>query len=311
MALQGSAIPSNQAPLSGRRRQHVEEVDLDAAKAFREGAMSVLAVSRFAHRFLAACVAALSLAACASQPGKPVWGEQATITPGWDRIGDAALKAVTDPFTWAPVAGALALQIGDLDNEIADWANKETPLFGSRGNADDASDWLRSASFATYVATALAAPAGDGGDWFGAKAKGFAVGGAAVAATELATRQTKIAAGRNRPLGQNDSSFPSRHASLTAVAARLSHETLRYYDLSRGETLAADAGLAGLVIVTAWARVEAGEHHPTDVLAGAALGNFFAVFATEAFLHPAVGDNMALKVEPSRDGWVLSVTFAL
>ena len=33
----------------------------------------------------------------------------------------------------------------------------------------------------------------------------------------------------------------------------------------------------------AWARVESGAHYPSDVLAGAALGNFTTLFIQEAF----------------------------
>lgn len=272
--------------------------------------MSVQAVLGYARCLSVLGVVTLGLAASAGRPGAPVWGADATIAPGWGRVGDAALKAATDPFTWAPVLGAAALQIGELDDEIADWAHDETPLFGSRGSAADASDWLRAASLAAYLGTGLAAPAGAGENWLGAKARGFAVGGAAIAATAAATGLVKEAAGRERPLGQDDASFPSRHASLAAVGARLSHETLRHYDLSPGTRFAADAGLAGLALMTGWARVEAGEHHPADVLAGAALGNFFAVFTTEAFLRPALGDGMALNVGPYRDGWALRATFA-
>ncbi len=35
---------------------------------------------------------------------------------------------------------------------------------------------------------------------------------------------------------------------------------------------------------TAWARVEGGRHYPSDVLFGAALGNFVAIFVRNAFL---------------------------
>ncbi len=35
---------------------------------------------------------------------------------------------------------------------------------------------------------------------------------------------------------------------------------------------------------TAWARVEGGKHYPSDVLFGAALGNFVAIFVRDAFL---------------------------
>ncbi len=37
----------------------------------------------------------------------------AALFPGWRRVRDAAVNAVTDPTTWAPAAGALVLQVDD------------------------------------------------------------------------------------------------------------------------------------------------------------------------------------------------------
>jgi membrane-associated phospholipid phosphatase len=111
-------------------------------------------------------------------------------------------------------------------------------------------------------------------------------------------------------LNQDDGSLPSGHASLAAVSARLTHETLRYDDLSCGARIATDVGLAGLALTTGWARVEAGEHHPADVLVGAALGNFIAVFATEAFLRPALGETIALRARTHGNGMALQVSVA-
>lgn len=252
---------------------------------------------------------AFALGACATGADGPFWGADATIAPGWDRLGRAAATAATDPFTWAPAIGAAALQIGQADNDVADWANEETPVFGSRETASDASDWLRGASVAIYVGTGLGAPA-PGGDWLGAKAKGLAVGGAAMGATGGLTKLVKEASDRERPLGQDDDSFPSGHASLTSVGARLTSEALRYYDMPRGARIAADAGLAGLALTAAWARVEAGEHHPADVLAGAALGNFLAVFATEAFLRPTLEESATLRATAHRDGMEIGMAIA-
>lgn len=265
---------------------------------------------RLLSSFPTLCLMAFSLGACAAGGDGAYWGAGATLSPGWDRIGDAAWTAATDPFTWAPAVGAAALQIGDADDGIAEFANEETPLFGSRNTAEDASDWLQGTSLALYLATGLAAPVADGADRVGAKTRGFAVGAAAIAATSGSTALLKELSDRTRPLGQNDNSFPSGHASRAAVSARLTHDTLGYYDLPRAARVASDAGLAGLALMTGWARVEAGKHHPADVLAGAALGNSFAVFATEAFLRPAAGKSMAFHVSPYRDGWALNVSFA-
>lgn len=251
----------------------------------------------------------IALGACATGTDRSFWGADATIAPGWDRIGRAAMEAATDPFTWAPAVGAAALQISNVDNEIADWANEETPLFGSRQSASDASDWMRAAGIAAYVGTGLGAPAPPG-DWLSTKAKGFAVGAAAVGTTIGVTELTKELSDRERPLGQDDNSFVSGHASLTSVSVRLASEALDHYDIRRPARIAANAGLVGLALATGWARVEAGKHHPADVLAGAALGNFLAVFSTEAFLRDALGESATLRATAHSGGMEIGMSIA-
>jgi len=253
----------------------------------------------------------LWLPACTvTPPADSYWGADATAMPGWERLGRAAVTAATDPLTWLPAAAAAGLQIGGADKNIAEWANEETPVFGARDTAEDASDWLRAGSYALYGAAGLAAPAPEG-RWLATKAKGFAVGGAALLTTWGLTEAGKAAVGRERPVGNDDDAFPSGHASMTTAAARLTRETLGYYDLPRGARLGSDAALAGLALATAWARVEAGEHYPADVLAGAALGNFLAVFANEAFLAPVAGERVALGVAARRDGFLLQLSLGL
>lgn len=260
-----------------------------------------------ARRPAAALVAGLSLSGCATTDGAG-WGAEGSFTPGWHHVGDAAVEALTDPFTWAPAVGAAALQIGDLDDDIADWARDEHPVFGSSDAADDASDWLRNANLALYAGIGLAAPVAADESWGRAKMRGFAVGLSTLAVTEVTVNGLKEAVGRDRPLDQNDRSFPSGHTALSASAARLSAEALEDYDISPAAELGADAGLAGLALLTGWARVEAGQHFPADALAGAALANFLAVFATEAFLRDGEEPAVALNVQPLRDGMAVSAT---
>ncbi len=76
-------------------------------------------------------------AGCASLPDQDRWGEDATYRPGWERVRRSAIEAVRDPQMWIPAVGAGALQIGNMDEEISDWAVRHTPVFGSPGSADD------------------------------------------------------------------------------------------------------------------------------------------------------------------------------
>jgi membrane-associated phospholipid phosphatase len=91
---------------------------------------------------------------------------------------------------------------------------------------------------------------------------------------------------RERPNGHDDQSMPSDHAATAAVYASLAADNLRLSGVSGLANTAADAGLTALTLATGWARVEAGAHFPSDSLVGAAIGSFFATFATAAFLAP-------------------------
>ncbi len=96
--------------------------------------------------------------------------------------------------------------------------------------------------------------------------------GAALGATIEITEGLKSATNRTRPNGENDRSLPSGHAST---------------------------------IATARARIETGKHHPSDVLLGAVLGNFVAVFTTRTFLHAVLGKRAAVNMAPLSGGGVM------
>jgi hypothetical protein len=119
---------------------------------------------------LAACSAT---SGCVSLPDGTRWGAAATLTPGWNHVGQSALDAAKSPWVWAPLAGAAVLQVGAWDEDLSVWARDETPLFGSESSAEDWGDGLRNAAVAGYAASVLATPGGVlDGDWLAAKARG-------------------------------------------------------------------------------------------------------------------------------------------
>jgi hypothetical protein len=249
-----------------------------------------------------ALLAAFVVSGCASLPGEHRWGEDATYQPGWERIRHSAIEGVRDPRVWIPAVGAGVLQIDNMDEEISEWAVEHTPVFGSPRNADDWSDGLRVASVLAYHASVLATPGGgDGASWFGNKAKGYLVGMTAVAATALTTQQLKSSVERQRPNDTDSESFPSGHSSSTAAFARLTSRNLRYIETGDRTRHAIDLGLDGITIATAWARIESGEHFPSDTLFGIALGNFFAAFVNDAFLG-SEDSGTGLHVDATADG---------
>lgn len=248
-------------------------------------------------------VVCLLCSACASLPNGSRWGDSATLAPGWERIKVSAVDAAKSPWVWAPLAGAAVLQIDSWDDDVADWASDATPVFGSVESAEDWSDGLRDASVVGYAASVLATPSGEaGGEWWVAKAKGAAVGFGAFAATAGVTSGLKSLTSRERPNGNGDDSFPSGHASTAAVFDTMTVRNLQSIEMSAPLRTTLEIGAGAITAGTAWARVEAGAHYPSDVLVGVALGNFFAAFFTEAFLGIEPDARLTFSAEPTRGG---------
>ena len=257
--------------------------------------------------FLSFCGIAL-LVGCGTLPNGRRWGQDVTLFPGWQRLGKAALDAALSPATWVPAGTALALQIDDWDENISDWASDNTPVFGSQKNAADASDILRDAALADYLITTLATPSGnDPGEWVIAKIKGLAVGYGALQVTRNTTFFLKDVTERTRPDESRDTSFPSNHASKAATYAILASRNVESLPISDGFKTALKIGTFSLDMGTAWARVEAKAHYPSDVLAGMALGHFFGAFMNDAFLGLNHPEDVGLIIEPSRDGFLFAI----
>ena len=254
---------------------------------------------------------ATMLAGCGTLANGRGWGQDATLFPGWDRVGQAALNAALEPETWVPVAGAAIFQIGSLDRNLANWASKRTPIFQSQDNADTASEALQATSEAACVITALATPSGEqSGDWVLAKAKGLTVGIAAVALTEGTTDLLKYTTNRTRPDNSGHDSFPSGHASRTAVCNTLATRNLQYLEMPDAARTGLRAGFLALSLSTGWARLESQKHYPSDVLAGMALGHFLGAFINDAFLGLDSPKNFFFAVEPSKKDIYCSMRWA-
>ena len=234
------------------------------------------------------------------------WGQDVTLSPGWDRIKRSAANAALSPETWGPVAGAMVLQVGNMDKRISDWASDKNPVFGSQDNAAKWGNYLEDTSGVIYFTTVMATPSGDDtSEWLTAKAKGLAVGIAASGITSGSTSLIKGVSGRTRPNGGSNTSFPSGHASGTAVFTTLARRNLEWLSLSPGSRISAGIAIAGIAVGTGWARVEAKAHYPSDVLVGYSLGYFFSAFINDAFLGIDNEKAPLLTIEPSRKGmWV-------
>lgn len=244
----------------------------------------------------------LFLSGCAAVSGERIWGENATLTPGWHRIKTAAVNAAIDPVTWIPLSGALVLQIDHLDEELTDYASENTPVFGSQKRADEASDDLRNMTRASYYITALLTNGGETTpDYLANKTKGLLVGEVAALINKTTTGVLKDAVGRDRPTGSNSASFPSGHASTAGLRSTLACRNIDYLPLSQPVKTGLKIGIGTLAVSTAWARVEANVHYPSDVLAGLSLGHFLGRFINDAFLSEGENNNIGIGVQPVGD----------
>jgi hypothetical protein len=246
---------------------------------------------------LAAAIALL-VAACGTLPGGRRWGADATLLPGFDRLGQAAKDAALDPWTWVPAGGAAVLSVAGWDEPIVDWAREHHPLYGSAGHAEDVGHVMRGIAQDAWIGSLVATPSGDDPEeWTLAKANGLAVEWSAVFLTDEVTTELKETVDRDRPDGSDTKSFPSSGASNTSVMATLARRNIDAIALDCGVRVATNVGLGAVEVAEGWSRVEAGKHHVTDVLVGSALGNFMGRFIHDAFL--GLPDDVLVS------GWVL------
>ncbi len=249
----------------------------------------------------------VGLAGCATLPDGRLWGKDVTFSPGWERVRASAVQAVRDPWVWAPLAGAAGLQINGWDGKISTWAMRETPVFGSLENARSWSDNLRDAAEIAEMTTVLLTPSGeDTHSWFVNKLKGYSVDLAAKSAAGLTTHILKSTTGRTRPSQENDRSFPSGHASHAATNGRLAARNLEFIDMNPVTRRTLVYGLDAVTLATAWARVEAGAHYPSDTLFSIALGNFSANFFKNAFMGTDGNTRQEIAVIPTDGGLMLN-----
>lgn len=250
-----------------------------------------------------AAVLGVALVGCGTLPGGRRWGEDVTLLPGWQRVRSAAVHAVTDPYTWAPAAGAAVVGLGGFDRRISDWARDHRPVFGTTRNAKRWSDDLSDAAGIGALASALATPSGEGpGEVVWNKAKGLAVEIAAVGTAMTTTVTLKGLTHRQRPDDSDHESFPSGHSTKAFAYATVGRRNLEALPLPQGLRSALGVGFDAVATATAWARVEAGKHYPSDVLAGAALANLLTGFVHDAFLGLDPGAGPTVAFEPVAGG---------
>lgn len=225
--------------------------------------------------------------------------------PGRSEWKAALHDALHSPGTWVPALAAAA--VSPWDTDISRWAVRETPIFGSPERARAASDGLRTASHAGMVVTALLVHTGTH-PWTNRFERLLCEEAGAVAATTL-THGLKEATNRRRPDGSDNQSFPSGHSSRVFAYNAGTWRNLSRIPIPPSVRRGLRIGFDSLAAGTAWARVEAGVHYPSDVLAGAALGNFASVLLQNVFLRNDEAPRVTLDVGRRRRGIVVELHF--
>jgi hypothetical protein len=197
------------------------------------------------------------------------------------KIPATALQTARSPYVWAPSAGAAIIFASGTDRAISDWASSTNPIYGSRHRASAFSDQLRETARVTFITTSiidLLYRFNQGN--YSVSLVDVLSDCASIGLSQGITDASKSTTDRLRPDGSNSRSFPSGHTSITATYTMLSSTSLNLQPMSPLPRKSLQAGLTTMTALTGWARIEGQHHYPTDVLVGAAVGNFVALFIT-------------------------------
>jgi len=248
-----------------------------------------------------------AVTSCGTLPNGRGWGQDAIYPFDLGRIGRAAYDAAVDLQTLIPLAAGAA--VAPFDHRVSDWATAHTPIYGSQSTAASVDTAVLTPLQYEWIATALATPSGDSpGEWIYDKAKGMAVEWSSQIANANTTLFLKRAIGRTRP-DRDTQSMPSSAASEAFNYTSLSNRNLDDIPaLPSAVRVPMQVGNIVAASAVGWARVEAGEHYPSDVLAGAALGHFLTSFICKAFMGLPEGAPL-LSFAPSKQGVMVGLSF--
>jgi membrane-associated phospholipid phosphatase len=259
-------------------------------------------------RFFAVIVILIAAESCGTLSNGRTWGQDAIYPLDLGSIPRAAYHALVDVQTLLPLAGAVA--VAPFDRKVSDWATAHTPIYGSHNAAANADTTLQVPLEAEWILTALATPSGDDPkEWLYAKVKGIGVEWLSQRATGNATTFVKREAGRTRPDGSDTQSMPSSAATSAFNYSTLANRNLDDIPLLP-TTIRIPLQVSNILLASGvgWARVEAQQHYPSDVLVGAALGHFLTSFICEAFMGLPEGQRFGFSFAPSKRGVMIGVT---
>jgi hypothetical protein len=250
------------------------------------------------------------MAGCGTLENGQGWGQDAIYSVTSDKISNSLHHASDDWRTWVPAGGAALSSLDEFDERVSEWATGRTPIFGSQDSASSAANYLLGALEAEVFVTALATPSGeDPKQWIKSKAKGLTVELGAEAATIATTEALKNITNRSRPSGVGNS-FPSGHSSAAFTSVALANRNLESIPMSKNLRIGLEIGNELLAAAVAWARVETNAHYLSDVLAGAAIGNFFGDFMYDGFMGLPEKKPFQIYVFPIYKGVAAGISFS-
>lgn len=200
-------------------------------------------------------------------------------------ISQSAKKAFMNPNTWVPLTAATAIGVAGFDKTISSWASRNTYIYNSKIEASDTSDVLRKLSNINYNITLFATPDGKNlDDYMSNKllSLGFTNGARTLVSGTTNTLKHKI--GRERPDSSDLLSFPSGHTSSAVTHSILSQRFLEKAPIKKQHKTVLNLYYNIVGWGTAWGRVEAEKHYPTDILIGASIASFVSNFFYNAFI---------------------------
>ena len=230
--------------------------------------------------------------------------------PSVGHVVEIAKESAQEPATWIPFTAAAVILATGSDDNISDWAADNNPVFGSQNSARRASEGLRNSLVAGMAVSSIFARIPENGD---SKFRTRRVATNALAFGTVAgiVEIGKLSFQRDRPNNRDDKSFPSGHSSGAFSSAILLEQNLNATIEQPWLRNSIKIGTLGSAAATAWARVEANEHFPVDVLVSAALSNF----VVKTFYRSIIdGEDQAkrpsIAIETSRHGFKAKLNYS-
>jgi hypothetical protein len=190
------------------------------------------------------------------------------------------------------------------DEKISEWASSENPIFGNQRRAGQYSDSFKETLNISTYATVLLTSSWDESDsrlsYLVNKARGTVIVYFAASSGIDVTNNIRKFVFRKRPSGSDFRSLPSGHATEAGSYSVLINRNIEYIDTSESIQKASKLLSTTLAAGTAWSRIEAKGHYPTDVLLGYSLGHFMSGFVFDSLMNLEANEFVSLY--PYKDG---------